>query len=431
LRAWPVFAKTTSSIASFGKNGPSTIGAGFGAGRADSSSVRDDKQQHGREAGIGGKANDPMAETKKLDFIDSLRGFAALYVLVYHFSLITDPKAVAPEWLAPFTGYGGSGVTLFFVVSAFTLSLSADARRGKDANPLTDYFLRRFFRIAPLFYVWIVAYCVRDKLLFNAVHSLRDIARSALFLINLSPGHETGFVWASWTLGVEMLFYLMFPAIFRWADSIGKAGAFFLLALLLRPLWHEAVMRLVADPMVAQNYYAFSLFRHLPTFLFGIVVYRAYRLLNLDSARRLGLGYVLVGVALAAIAALAYGAMTLPSLDGLTGQAVIYGLLLLGLAVNAPAILVNRFTCFYGRISYSVYLSHATTLYLMSRIFAFVYRNSPQVTVAYAVSLCLGLAVITAISVLTYRYIETPGNSIARRIIRSRQAALACAAPPP
>ena len=54
-------------------------------------------------------------QPKKKDFIDALRGLAALYVLVFHFSLITTPMAVAPSWLAPITGIGGAGVTLFFV----------------------------------------------------------------------------------------------------------------------------------------------------------------------------------------------------------------------------------------------------------------------------------------------------------------------------
>jgi len=55
---------------------------------------------------------------EKLDSIDSLRGIAAVYAALYHFSLITNPNANAPQWLASFTGFGGSGVTLFFVISA-------------------------------------------------------------------------------------------------------------------------------------------------------------------------------------------------------------------------------------------------------------------------------------------------------------------------
>ena len=51
---------------------------------------------------------------------------------------------------------GQRGVQLFYMISAFTLYLSLDGRRTEQ-HPWTNYFLRRFFRIAPLFYLVIVA----------------------------------------------------------------------------------------------------------------------------------------------------------------------------------------------------------------------------------------------------------------------------------
>ncbi|MFP3565443.1 acyltransferase family protein [Paraburkholderia sp. SIMBA_030] len=360
-------------------------------------------------------------QPKKLEFIDSLRGFAALYVMLYHFSLITTPMAVAPRWLAPFTGLGGSGVTLFFVVSAFTLCLSMDARSSDETTPVRNYFLRRFFRIAPLFYLWIVLYCIRDKVVFDATHSVGEIARSVFFLLNFFPGHEQGFVWASWTLGVEMLFYLVFPVIFRYASSIGTAGAIFLAALLLCSTWHAAVPHLVADPAVAQPFYNFSLLRHLPTFMFGVVIYRAYQLINFNSAKKLGIGYLLVGAFGVSLLAIAYGIVQVGPFESLTVEAALYGCLLLGLSITAPKLLVNKITRFYGKISYSLYLSHATTFFLMSKVFAAIYKHIPYVTIAYSASLAVGLAVVTGLSYLTYRYVETPGNNAGKAAIRSLQ----------
>lgn len=355
----------------------------------------------------------------KLGFIDSLRGLAALYVLLYHFTPITTPSAAAPRWLAPFTGLGGSGVTLFFVVSAFTLCLSMDARKRDESTPLLNYYLRRFFRIAPLFYVWIVLYCIRDKAVFGAVHSPAEIARSLFFAFNLSPGHEQGFVWASWTLGVEMLFYVFFPAVFRYASNFGRALAFFFIALLVRSFWHALVPHLIADQAVAATYYNFSLLRHLPTFALGIVVYRAYGLLDIERARRYGIGELLIAAAVALLLAVAYGFVRIGELEGLTAEAVIYGMLLVGLAIKAPAVLVNPLTRFYGKISYSVYLSHATTLFLMSKLFAAIYTRVTYVTLAYLLSVTAGVAVVTALSWFTYTFIETPGNNLGKAVIRA------------
>ena len=86
-------------------------------------------------------------QPKKLHFIDSLRGLAALYVVLHHIAYAIGDKVIVPRWLEPLAFLGSSGVTLFFVVSAFTLCLSMEARQEGELQPLTNYFIRRFFRI--------------------------------------------------------------------------------------------------------------------------------------------------------------------------------------------------------------------------------------------------------------------------------------------
>ena len=58
---------------------------------------------------------------KRLDFLDALRGLAAAYVVVYHMILLPDPHLATPEWASKVAHAGGSGVMLFFVISAFSL----------------------------------------------------------------------------------------------------------------------------------------------------------------------------------------------------------------------------------------------------------------------------------------------------------------------
>ena len=48
------------------------------------------------------------------------------------------------------------GVELFFVVSALTLCLSSAARSNREALPTLNFYIRRFFRIAPMFYIAIM-----------------------------------------------------------------------------------------------------------------------------------------------------------------------------------------------------------------------------------------------------------------------------------
>jgi len=355
----------------------------------------------------------------KLAFIDSLRGLASLYVVVFHLVVITKPQAVPPEWLAPFIGGGGSGVMLFFVVSAFTLCLSMEARADSEASPITNFYLRRFFRIAPLFYFWMVIYYVRDIWYYHDVHPFSEVAPSLFFYLNIVPGQEEGYVWASWTIGAEMLFYAAFPIIFAYSRNIGTAFALFLIALALRIPWHGFVTRFITDP--TQNpelYYEYSIIFNLGVFLFGVVVYHLYKMLDPEKISRFGGGQLLLAVFSAGLMWECYDVPTDDRTINVTIQTIIYSALLLGLAITPAKIFVNRVTMFYGKISYSVYLSHATTVFFMSPLFAWVYQQTIYKTLAFGISLGLALAVITPLSYLTYRLIEGPGNHLGRQLIR-------------
>ncbi|HQP41218.1 MAG TPA: hypothetical protein PK004_07185, partial [Smithella sp.] len=54
----------------------------------------------------------------RLGFLDALRFFAIIYVIISHLILIPQPNLAIPEWIAPFLINGGdAGVSLFFVLS--------------------------------------------------------------------------------------------------------------------------------------------------------------------------------------------------------------------------------------------------------------------------------------------------------------------------
>ena len=215
--------------------------------------------------------------TGRLASLDSLRGWAAAYVIVYHTALMPNPALHTPAWAAPVVLAGGTGVTLFFVVSAFSLCLAA--KPGEDRGfPLAAYALRRFFRIAPLFYVALAASLLRDHWQFSLSHSAAAITASAAFVFNFWPGWETGIVWASWTIGVEMPFYCLFPFLEARSRTLVTAAALVLALLLGVALWPQAALlhRAGFPQPVIDSQVQFGLLRHLPVFAFGILAWRAY-----------------------------------------------------------------------------------------------------------------------------------------------------------
>lgn len=111
-------------------------------------------------------------KNENLAFVDTLRGLAAIYVFFVHFKFLglhMTPVKV-PRFADAFFGYGWSGVSLFFMLSAFTLCMSAESRRAEQ-HSIINFYIRRFFRIAPLFYFWIVLTCIRDHYVWEGLNN--------------------------------------------------------------------------------------------------------------------------------------------------------------------------------------------------------------------------------------------------------------------
>jgi hypothetical protein len=60
-----------------------------------------------------------QSNSKHLSSVEALRGVAAVYVVCFHMTWLPSPPLGIPGWLRPLILSGGTGVALFFVVSAF------------------------------------------------------------------------------------------------------------------------------------------------------------------------------------------------------------------------------------------------------------------------------------------------------------------------
>lgn len=134
--------------------------------------------------------------------VQGLRATAAGMVLAYHLVGSTAFGGTA-DW-------GSQGVVLFFVVSGYILARRWDARTY--ARPRA-FYLRRFFRIWPLYLLALPAFYAVGAM----VPSPLDLAFGQDFtLATFLPYNST------WTLCVEELFYAAFPA---WMALYASRGA--------------------------------------------------------------------------------------------------------------------------------------------------------------------------------------------------------------
>lgn len=361
----------------------------------------------------------PVATRKaRLEFLDALRGLAAAYVVLYHMILLPTPNLAVPPWLAGFAGNGGSGVTLFFVVSTFSLFYTMPARL-REPTPRFSFYLHRFFRIAPLFYVLIVLTMLRDRIFFGVSHSASEIAGMATFVYNLIPGRQESFVWAGWTIGVEMLFYAAFPFIYGRVRTIQHAITFFLVTLLV---WHIFVALMQYTPLsdvTKASIAQFSVLRHLPIFALGGVCFFALQghIGSGDSgATARGKGGMLIALAVFIYYALLNG--WLPNIfgAGYYWQGIVYSLATCGLCLFPWRVFVNKVTIYLGRTSYSTYLLHPTLVYGLRPVYHRIYDVVPSATLSLVVCFAVTLTIVCACAEVTYRLVEEPFIRFGRRL---------------
>src|SRR5260370_8335289 len=91
--------------------------------------------------------------------LDGLRGLAILFVLLFHYISQegATPVGTANHFLQRFVILGWSGVDLFFVLSGFLIGgILMDARAS--VSYYRTFYARRFFRIIPIYYLWMTAY---------------------------------------------------------------------------------------------------------------------------------------------------------------------------------------------------------------------------------------------------------------------------------
>ncbi|QNE39483.1 acyltransferase [Hymenobacter sp. NBH84] len=373
------------------------------------------------------------SEPKKYAYIDALRGVAALGIIVHHV-----PRAYLSDKINAFLLMGAGGVPLFFMLSAFTLFLSYYNRKNtNEKNPICNFYLRRFFRIAPLFYVLVLV-----SLLLNGTGlqnpndpsskvGLLAIVANLTFTLGLHPYWISSIVHNGWSIGTEMLFYLFVPLLYRWVKSVYHAMWFLVFGLIFAKATIFSVAHIIPRFVSAEmtksglwNAFLYQFFpSQVPIFALGILLYfliRAYQNSALDdqllNRRRLAWP-ILTLFALLFI----NGPLQTFSTDGIipsfiSTYTLLYMPFIFALFLNPVKLVVNKVMIYLGKVSYSLYLTHALVIIFLENVLPpFILGRG---LLNYALFLGMTLLITVLLSTLTYFFIEKPGQVWGQRIIR-------------
>lgn len=153
--------------------------------------------------------------------LHSLRGCAALAVLIFHWDQIFPASGrwvqqafPAPTLLDPTTdiAFGWLGVPLFFILSGWLLGAQVITNTNAPFS-LKRFWLRRVLRIYPAVWFELAVLLLVAGLIPGLITSAayETLPLQALLWVNLPPAMATPLNLVWWTLPVELSFYLILP----------------------------------------------------------------------------------------------------------------------------------------------------------------------------------------------------------------------------
>jgi peptidoglycan/LPS O-acetylase OafA/YrhL len=347
---------------------------------------------------------------------------ASFYVATpAHLKRVTTSGGTVADWLTAGVTWLWVGVPLFFVISGYCISATADSHRRRNAG-VGHYFWRRFRRIYPPFWIFLaltvlgvgfIEARVAPGLFSDDRHGfaepwamtplqwLGNVTLTETWRPNVvGPGAQL-FAGHAWTLCYEEQFYAVAGLILLlWPRRFFHLAALVSLAVLALEMRPE---RLVPALGVVHRYSSGFFFDgYWLYFAAGIAVYYA-----INYASRLGQWAVAGGLALM----LAWGIKT--HIDSRTASFA-FALLLLALHPldgSLASAAWARPVSWCGTMCYSLYLVHWPVTKAASHLLFDAGFNSPAETLLVTVPTCIGLSLAAAFPfhlLVERRFLNTP-----------------------
>lgn len=379
--------------------------------------------------GITGRAGEMSNKSTDGDIsvLHGTRGFLALWVLLGHTTLLSGAHI-------PVLESAGTAVMAFMLISGL---LMAHQFRSREENEPWDqprtwlmFYTRRFFRIAPVYYLALAISFAFHGWLMPHYYALYSIFPSGFvqhshgapafdfaglishitFVFGVIPTYANNNVLPDWSIGLEMQFYFAFPFLMLFYAIVG-------------PLW-MAMAAVVASIFAARYSPVYPQPSFLPLmivpFVIGILTSEARREENkLKAAACFGLAiflsYYQPHRLFEYVSLLIICIIILPP---------VFPFLRVGfLGSIADKVLCGEFGRYIGDRSYSLYLIHMLVLVPLLTTFSYIpWMLDASTPVRAIIASCAMLAICFPLSGLLYAYIEQPMIKVGRAVVRSMRA---------
>jgi peptidoglycan/LPS O-acetylase OafA/YrhL len=373
-----------------------------------------------------------MVKSKINAEIECLRAVAILLVVSMHLSALLHWGPPDPPYFGMPEGLfraikafpGWAGVDLFFCISGYVISLSfvelleQKKAEGKQWVAAKAFWVRRFFRIIPSAWLWILVPIV-CSVYFNESGeflTLGDNLRSAISVFFYVANFAMLYGWLPngiyWSLATEEQFYFLFPIF---------------LILFAAPSRFKIFLALIAIQLIpdrSEFHYFFWVFR-LDALMWGCLIYqfsktKSYRQLESILFKRPWI--VIVGsFVLIAMLGLTISLIKIKMVSLVAVWSAILVLLASyqrGYVLGFPPPIKSIFL-WIGSRSYGLYLIHIPTYHMAYELWFRI--AGPDFDVTYTTPLLLtAIPLLCVLTEINYRWIEVPlrrkGAAIANRM---------------
>lgn len=356
-------------------------------------------------------------EENRYQTIDGLRGLAAISVMFAHsllswsyfnsskkwsipdFATATFNNTISPDIGFMIFSLGGFGISIFFMITGFLFYDKLVRSSGKIS--IISFFIKRFFRIAPLYYfvifsVFIIVFFTGLVEFTSTTQCMQAFLSWITFgfsniktISSLSPG-STPVAGVLWTLPVEWKFYFCVPFLSFFTKKRMSSVLFVITGIFILILFsfliNTPIINIILpffmgmlSSLIINNYLKLStniiksqITSIIMILIFGYVLfqYRTPLLYNI----LLGIFFIVVS----------------------NGNSIF-------------GILKTKIFMSLGSISYSIYLTHGIVLFVINGV---VFKNG-----SYLLNTLIAIFFTLIISVFTYYFIEKSGINCGNRLI--------------
>ncbi|QIZ78443.1 acyltransferase family protein [Ferrimonas lipolytica] len=349
--------------------------------------------------------------------LESLRGIAALLVVLYHSPYHFDTSSTL------FIHNSYLFVDLFFILSGFVMSYAYGDRIGRNIT-FGDYLILRLGRMYPLHLISLLLmlayFCLKSVLFHWEVAGggalLSSDGQISSFIGNLlllqSVGIFDHLTWntPSWSVSAEILTYVVFFATTFFIDRHKS--------LWLPPLiafsCYLFLFTLGRDNLDIT--YDFGFVRCIAAFYLGVGINRLRRFESLTKkiAQRIELleWLTVIGIVIAIFNAEVYPAMWIGVVTTFTLAIIVFSSDHNG---TLGRLLLAQVLQLSGRWSYSIYMLHLLIILLLSNLFGNTYQGWSAIALNSTI-----VAITVVVSAMSFEKIEKPWRDRAKRLIANR-----------